>query len=257
MKKLIKILLVPGLLLFAATNAFAVGVEVAVGGWSQGIDGELSYNKSAFFNDFIDLDKETGYDDESRLFGRIKLDLPILPNVYFMGTPMEFEGVGSKAVGFRFGDATINADVPFYSKASLDHYDLALYYGVPLTGLATLGTIGIDLGINVRRLEVDMVVRDQEGLGAEDSVDETIHIPMGYLAIQFKPIEKLALEGEFRGIAYSQNHYYDMIARLKYRFAGPAFATVGWRYEDLNIDEDDIRADVTISGPFLEGGLEF
>ncbi|MFO7605902.1 MAG: TIGR04219 family outer membrane beta-barrel protein [Desulfurivibrionaceae bacterium] len=256
MRIFMKIALVSGLLLFATTNASAVGVEVAVGGWVQGLDGELSY-KTILPTDNIDLDNDAKYDDEDRLFGRVKLDLPILPNVYFMGTPMEFEGDGSKAVDFKFGDVTINADVPFYSKVSLDHYDLALYYGVPLTGLASLGTLGIDLGINVRRMEIDMVVREKVIGGDVESVDETIYVPMGYLSVQFKPIEKLALEGEIRAIAYSENHYYDLIARLKYRFAGPAFATAGWRYEDLAIDEDDIRADVTVSGPFVEAGLEF
>ncbi|MCA1765513.1 MAG: TIGR04219 family outer membrane beta-barrel protein [Desulfobulbaceae bacterium] len=250
-----KIALVSGLLLFATTNASAVGVEVALGGWAQGLGGELSYTSILpSDSDYIDLDSEAGYDDEDRLFGRVKLDLPVLPNVYFMGTPMEFEGDGTKTL-FTFGDVDITGD--FYSKASLDHYDLALYYGVPLTGLASLGTLGIDLGINVRRMEIDMVVREKVIGGNEDSVDETIYVPMGYLAVQFKPIERLALEGEIRAIAYSENHYYDLIARLKYRFVGPAFATAGWRYEDLSIDEDDIRADVTVSGPFVEAGLEF
>lgn len=254
MKMFLRILFVSGVLAFTSTNAFAIGVEVAVGGWAQSLDGELSY-KSVFANDMIDLDREAGYDDEDRLFGRVKLDLPVLPNIYFMGTPMEFEGDGNKIGAFKFGDVTI--DAPFYSRARLDHYDLALYYGVPLTGLASLGTLGIDLGINVRRLEIDMVVRERVLGAAEDSVDETIYVPMGYLAVQFKPIDKLALEGEVRGIAYSGNHYYDLIARLKYRFVGPAFATAGWRYEDLSIDEEDVRADITVSGPFVEAGLEF
>ncbi len=253
MRIFMKIALVSGFLLFATTNASAVGVEVAVGGWTQGLDGELSY-KTILPTDNIDLDNDANYDDEDRLFGRIKLDLPILPNVYFMGTPMEFEGDGTKTL-FTFGEKKITGD--FYSKVSLDHYDLALYYGVPLTGLASLGTLGIDLGINVRRMEIDMVVRDKDNPAVQDSVDETIYVPMGYLSVQFKPIEKLALEGEIRAIAYSENHYYDLIARLKYRFVGPAFATAGWRYEDLAIDEDDIRADVTVSGPFVEAGLEF
>ncbi|MDT8334262.1 MAG: TIGR04219 family outer membrane beta-barrel protein [Desulfurivibrionaceae bacterium] len=256
MKIFTGILLGSGLLLFAATNAAAVGVEVAVGGWAQGLDGELSY-KSPLIGDRVDLDREAGYDDEDRYFGRIKLDLPVLPNVYFLATPMEFEGDGNKNVKFKFGDAEIDANVPFYSKARLDHYDLALYYGVPLTGVASLGTLGIDLGINVRRLEIDMVVRDKAGLGKEDSVDETFYVPMGYLSVQLKPTDKLALEGELRGIAYSGNHYYDLIARLKYRFFGPAFGAIGWRYEDLSIDEDDVLADITISGPFVEGGLQF
>ena len=254
MKNFSKILFLTVMVLGWATNSSAIGLEVAAGGWAQNLDGELSY-KSALVDDSIDFDRDGGYGDEDRFFGRLNIDLPILPNVYFMGTQMEFEGDGTKSAPFSFGGTTFSET--FYSKAKFDHYDLALYYGVPLTGVASLGTIGIDIGINVRQLKVDMVVRDKTLPTLTKSVDETLYIPMGFLAVQFKPTDKLSLEGELRGIAYSENHYYDLIARLKYRFAGPAFGAVGWRYEELAIDEKDIIANINVSGPFVEAGLQF
>jgi outer membrane protein len=255
MKFFISCLIVLVSMFFVATNSFAIGFEIAAGVWNQSIEGQLAY-QSALPLDSIDFENEAGFGDESRPFVRINLDLPILPNVYFMGTPMEFEGVGDKTSAFRFGDITTDITSTFDSKVNLDHYDLALYYGVPFTGLATLGTLGIDLGINVRQLNIEMVVKEKAtGLG--DSVKETIYIPMGFLAIQVKPTDSLAIEAEFRGIAYSDNHYYDMIARLKLRFAKLAFVAAGWRYEDLEINEKDILATVKISGPFMEAGLQF
>lgn len=252
MKFFISCLVVLGAVFFVAANSFAIGFEVAVGGWEQSPSGKLAY-QSILAADSIDLESEAGYGEESRVFGRVNIDLPVLPNVYFMGTPMEFEGDGIKT--FSFGGTSI--DGAFYSKVKLDHYDLALYYGVPFTGLATLGTVGIDLGINVRQMNIDMVVRETTGLLEADSVDETIYIPMGFLAIQIEPTDSLAIETEFRGIAYSGSHYYDIIARLKYRFAGLAFVAAGWRHEDIEIDEEDILATVKISGPFMEAGLQF
>ncbi|MEN8135254.1 MAG: TIGR04219 family outer membrane beta-barrel protein [Thermodesulfobacteriota bacterium] len=253
MKFFISCLVVLASVFFAATNSFAIGLEAAVGGWNQSIDGQLAY-QSAFLpgNNSLDFENEAGFGDESHPFVRIKADLPILPNVYFMGTPMEFEGNGSK--DFTFGGTSITGEL--YSKAKLDHYDLAIYYGVPFTGLATLGTLGIDLGINVRQMNIDMVVKDKSDF-VEDSVNETIYIPMGFLAIQVEPTDSLAIEAELRGIAINNSHYYDMIGRLKLRFAKLAFAAVGWRHEDLEIDEKDIEATVKISGPFLEAGLQF
>jgi outer membrane protein len=255
MKFFISCLIVLASVFFVATNSFAIGFEVAAGVWNQSIDGQLAYQSALFAgNNSLDFENEAGFGDESRPFVRINLDLPILPNVYFMGTPMEFEGNGDK--DFFFGGTNINGKL--YSKAKLDHYDLALYYGVPFTGLATLGTLGIDLGINVRQMNIDMVVKETEiGFTDEASVKETIYIPMGFLAIQIEPTDSLAIEAEFRGIAYSDNHYYDMIARLKLRFAKLAFVAAGWRYEDLEINEKDILATVKISGPFMEAGLQF
>lgn len=236
---------------FGVTDSYAVGLEIAVGGWGQSPQGQLAY-QSTLPVDSFDLENEAGFGAESRIFGRINVDLPILPNVYFMGTPMEFTGDGNKS--FSFGGTSLSGAL--YSEAKLDHYDLALYYGVPLTGLASLGTLGIDLGINVRQMNIDMVVREKLTT-AEDSVKETIYIPMGFLAVQVKPTDNLAFEAELRGIAYSGSHYYDLIGRIKYRFAGVAFVAAGWRQEDLVIDEKDILASVKISGPFAEAGLQF
>ncbi len=254
MKFFISCLIVLAAVGFAATNSFAIGLEVAVGGWAQSPEGQLAYQSILPANSF-DFENEARYADEDRPFVRVNVDLPVLPNLYFMGTPMEFEGDGNKT--FTFGDVSIPVPGDFYSKAKLDHYDLALYYGVPLTGLATLGTVGIDLGINVRQMNIDMVVTAKADPTLTDSVKETIYVPMGFLAIQVKPTDSLALVAELRGIAYSDNHYYDLIGRLKLRFAKLAFVAAGWRYEDLEINEKDILASVKISGPFMEAGLQF
>ncbi|MEN8142644.1 MAG: hypothetical protein ABFQ82_03485, partial [Thermodesulfobacteriota bacterium] len=70
------------------------------------------------------------------------------------------------------------------------------------------------------------------------------------------PIEALAVEAELRGTGYSGSSYYDLIARVKYKFAGPAFLSAGYRYEAIDIDEKDILADIEFSGPFAEVGFE-
>lgn len=64
---------------------------------------------------------------------------------------------------------------------------------------------------------------------------------------------------EFRGISYSGSSYYDYLGRLKYKpfFQTPFFLTAGYRSQSLDIDEKNIRADVTFKGPFAELGLQF
>ena len=63
-------------------------------------------------------------------------------------------------------------------------------------------------------------------------------------------------EAELRGIEYGDSSYYDLIARLKYKLAGPAFLAGGYRYEQIEIDEKDIFADIEFSGPFAEFGFD-
>ncbi len=235
-------------------QAWALGLEAAVNVWDQKMEGDFSY-QGLGGQDRIDLDREAGYDRERRIGGRVKIDLPVLPNVYVLATPMEFSGTGIKASDFSFGGRTFSADVPFTSKLSLNHYDLGLYYGFPLLKTATLNTLNLDFGVEVRRLEVkaDLV---QEFTGELASVDETYYFPMGFLALQVQLLKKLALEAEIRGIAYSGNHFYDLIGRVKYGL-GPVFLAGGWRYEEIELDESNIRASLNVGGPYAELGLSF
>jgi hypothetical protein len=80
---------------------------------------------------------------------------------------------------------------------------------------------------------------------------------MVFLAAQLRPIERLSLEAEGRGISYSGNEVYSLIGRIKFKIAGPLFAAGGYRYDKLKIDEQDVLADIEIGGPFLEAGFSF
>jgi len=235
-------------------QAGALGLEAAVNVWNQKPGGDFSY-KGLGGQDRIDLDSEAGYGRETKVGGRLKVDLPVLPNIYVLATPMEFSGTGLKTVDFSFGGKNFTANAAFNSKLTIDHYDLGLYYGFPLLKTATLNTLNVDFGIDVRRLEVRANLT-QEVTGELASVDETIYFPMGFLAVQVNLLKKLALEAEFRGIAYGGNHFYDLIGRVKYGI-GPVFLAGGWRYEDVELDEKDIRASVNVGGPFAELGLSF
>lgn len=249
------------LLVFSVSGAsYAIGIEAAIGGWEQSSSGYMSY-KSASALDRLDLENDLGHVDETQVMGRVKIDMPLLiPNIYLMGTPMSFDGTGSKAQNFSFGDITFDGTAAYSSKLDMDLYDIAFYYSIPLMQTATLNKLNMELGLNVRVVDFYGEITGTDsgtGLTATEAVDETIPVPMLYAGIQITPIKKLSLEGELRGVAYSSNHYYDLIGRVKYRPFGPLFVAAGYRYQDVKIDVDDIRAEMDFSGPFAEAGVEF
>ena len=64
--------------------------------------------------------------------------------------------------------------------------------------------------------------------------------------------------GFFYGLpGWSGSHYVSLIGRLKVRPYGPIFVAGGYRYDNVNIDYDDLDIDTVFQGPFLEAGLEF
>ena len=238
------------------TASYALGLEFAVGGWKQSPQGYLSYEQVTA-NDELDLKRDCNYDDETRFTGRLKIDMPLfLPNIYLMATPMEFDGTGSKTVDFEFGDETFSANLPFDSKLTLDHYDVGFYYGIPFIETLSAKTVNIDLGLNIRIYDLEAQIK-QNDTGLEESEDFTLPVPMLYLAMQIKPVDKLAIEAEARAISYSGNKLYSLIGRVKFNVFGPVFAAAGYRYDKLKIDEEDVEVDIDFSGPFIEAGFKF
>ena len=82
-------------------------------------------------------------------------------------------------------------------------------------------------------------------------------VPMVFLAAQLKPINIFAVEAEVRGISYDENQVYSLIGRLKVKVFGPLFAAGGYRYDKIKFDTEDVEADITLSGPFIEAGFAF
>jgi outer membrane protein len=246
------------LVLMLPTISHAImGVELAVGGWQQEPGGTISYTDLGLAGTDLDLERDLGYDDEKGITGRLKLDTPLaLPNIYLVGAPMEFEGTGNRA--FNFGGVQYSGG--FNSKLTLNQYDITLYYGIPLLSTASLGKLNIDAGLNVRIIDFEAEITGQDSVTlatVTESESETLPVPMVYLAVQVSPIEKATFELEARGITYGDNKAFSLIGRVKVNVAGPVFAAGGYRYEDIEIDEDGVIADMDFGGPFIEAGVQF
>jgi len=245
-----KLILTSAILLPA--SSFAIGVEGSIGAWNQDPSGYISYK-----GDQIDVDSDLRYGKKTRPMGRLKIDMPsILPNIYLMATPSRFEAIGQKDVSFTFGGQTYQANVPFYSKTRLDHYDIALYYGIPGLKKLTNGVLSAELGLNVRIMDLYAKVEQSQN-NISESKSLTVPIPMLYTGLQIRPVNLLSIEGELRGVAYNSNQYYDLIGRLKVKPVKHVFLAGGYRYQELKIDVSDVKSKVKLQGPFVEAGFEF
>jgi len=245
-------------ILIAPVTSHAIGFEAAIGGWNQSPQGDLSY-ELVTGDDSIDLENDLKYDDIFGVTARVKVDMPlILPNVYIMSTPTKFDGKVSKSVDFNFGGINFKQDVEFDSEVTLNNYDVALYYGIPFLKTASLGKVNVDVGINVRIYDFQAKISQTIlGITLEESESFTFPVPMLFLAAQVKPIDMFAVEAEARVISYDENQVYSLIGRLKVKVFGPLFAAGGYRYDKIKFDSEDVEADITLSGPFVEAGFEF
>jgi len=128
-------------MLIVPCRAFALfGLEAGVGYWQQTPSGTLQYKPLATTAADIDIKDDLNFKSEGKPFVRVKAELPlILPNLYFMVTPMTCGGSGTITRNISFGGTQFNLGVPIESKLKLDHLDLAIFYPIRLLKTATLG----------------------------------------------------------------------------------------------------------------------
>ena len=141
------------------------------------------------------------------------------------------------------------------SQFTLNEFDLALYYGIPLVRTVTADMLNIDLGLNVRALDFDGTVTDE--FFGEASKSFVIPIPMIFGALQFQPSHSLALEAEGRGMSLGPNKAFSVIGRIRWNVLDHVYAAGGYRYDKFDIDYQGVFIDADISGPFFEAGLSF
>jgi outer membrane protein len=250
------LVVIPAFLLTMAIGVSATGFEAAVGVWHQDPHGYLSYNEQDPATDRLSVENDLRYGKEPRIFGRVKIETPWgFPNIYLMAAPVSFTETGVKSTSFTYGATTFAGGVPFTSKFRLDHYDVGLYYGIPFLKSATGGVLNVDLGLQARF--IDFTAEVSQLPAGTDSKSIFVTLPMLYAGARVKPLSWFALESEMRGIIYQKDHYYDLIGRAKLKPFGPLFLAGGYRYEKLRIDEQGIKADANIGGPFAEAGVEF
>ncbi len=250
MKRLKVLFMTIFLIILFSSYGFCLGIEAALGIWNQDPSGYISYKGES-----LSVENDLNYSSENRIMTRLKIDMPLfIPNIYFMYTNMNFKETGEKTVDFTYGDVNFRGNVPFNSDVQLDHYDIALYYGIPFIKTATLGRLNIDVGLNCKIVDFKGEIT-QDSLGYKSSKSATIPIPMLFLAVQVKPVKYLHLETEGRGIAYGGSSYLDIIGRIRINPFGPVFVTGGYRYEKIKIDYADIDTKIEFKGPFVEIGV--
>ena len=248
------------LLLALPTASYALvgfGLEAGVGGWMQGDPSGTISNKG----EDLDLVDDFGFEGKTRLSVRAKIEhpVPVLPNVYFMYTPMSFEGKKTRTLPFTFGDFEFDKDVEFETKMDLSHFDIALFYNLPFLNTLTADKLDAEFGLNVRVLTLSAEVTGTVGGASrtESSGSTTLPIPMLYLAAQVNPIDLLGVGVEARLLPLGSSHYYSVIGRLKVKPIPLAFIGAGYRYDSLVVESDDTNIDMTFTGPFVEAGVEF
>ena len=237
-KKLLPILIAGTLLPTLAQADTILGWRLGANAWQQGYEGDVQSGPSA-----IDLEDDLGYDEETgyNLYLAFEHPVPLLPNVMVQRTKMDADARGD-VVGFEFDGITYSGEVR--STLDLTHTDATLYYEL-LDNWVTL-----DIGITGRIFDSGVEITDVT-TGITGALDIDFVIPLVYAQARFDlPFSGLSLGVEGNGISYDDDTLYDVKLNLAYEFAFGLGIEVGYRAFDLDYDDDDEFANLTIDGAY-------
>jgi outer membrane protein len=233
---------------FSCVNSYAgetLLVQAAAGGWYASPSGETGWQSPSD----ISFSDNLGYDEVLSPEGRIKAYLPVLPNIYVMGAGVNVDGKGKKS-GFGFGGQTFTDT--FSSELTLNKYDFGIFFQVPFLKLATLNTLNIEAGANMRLIDAEMTIQDAEKTMSKSA---QTWVPMLFGAAELRIGGGFSIEAEARLSSYDNQQWFSGIARMKQDIAHLLFIAGGYRYDDMDMETDGLKIDTEIKGPFLEIGF--
>lgn len=236
-----KLTLLAALSLASVPSAYAdtiFGIYAGAGSWNT------SYSGSAG-EPSITL-KELGVADQKNSFYYVAVEhpVPFLPNIKLEHTGISSTQSAAISKTFVIDGTTFTANSTVASEFDLTHTDATLYYEI------LDNWINLDIGITARKFDGFINVTSQTQTEKVD-VDQTL--PLLYGKVQFDlPFSGLSAGADVKYVGYGDNKLTDYTARISYLFDSVLDVGIeaGYRKMSLQVDADDLQANVDLKGPY-------
>ena|SRR5690625_271620 len=229
-------------LLPLSSHALLFNGEVGVAAWNQSLSGTAQSNGG----EEVNVDNDLGLDGDVNGFVWAAFEPRLLPNVRLRYTPMSFDGKENRT--FQLLDQNWDGDVE--TDVTLDQADVTVYF-TPLNNVVTLG-----LGLNVKLIsghfEMTGEAQAAPGVTQSERVSLDVPLPMLYAHAGLSlPFTGLSGKVEAMGISYDDNRLIDVTAGVRYRLMPLINLELGYRYQDIQVEEDDLEVDLKVDGLYL------
>ena len=228
------------------SGADILSFSIGGGVWNETPEG---YIVSPPGSDVVDIKNNLFWDEESQgyLFATLEHPVPILPNVRLMYTSLDHSGSGN-SLGFTIDGVPFSGNVA--NEFTIEQTDLLLYYEV------LDNVVSLDLGLNVRLLDISYNIVDEFGNASTDSVDAPV--PMIYGLVGGSPWPGVMISAEGNFISFSGSTITDFNAKISYTSDYFVGIEAGYRVQTIELDDiDDTDADLEFNGPFVGAYLKF
>lgn len=229
-------------LLPAVTLADTVGFKVGAYQWQQDYEGQIT-TEGELNN--VDLQDDLGFDDEDgkTYFIALEHPVPVIPNILLSKTEMEIQSASTLSRSVTFDGKTYTASTDVSSDVDLSHTDITLYYEV------LDNWVNLDIGLTARIFDGGFSISDNSQTASED-FDHAI--PLLYIATRFDlPLTGLYIGASANGLTYSDASLIDYQVNVGYESSIGLGVELGLRKFDIDYEDDEDQADLTVDGGYL------
>lgn len=222
-----------------SSQADIVGATAGAYMWKQSWDGDVKAG-----SDSIDMNDDLGYDDETGKSFYVALEhpVPLLPNIRLQSTDLDITEKGTLSQSYTFDGKVYAATEDVDSTTDLSHIDGTFYYEI------LDNWVNLDIGLTVRMFDGEVSIK---GTSGEGSIEIDAPLPMAYVNARFElPLTGFYASGLGNVIAYGDNKVTDMTVALGYEY-GVVGIELGYRNFDVQLEDDNEEANVTVDGYFL------
>lgn len=245
MKKILLLMVVSALSLFAYSNAEAI-VHVEGRYWFTSLDSKVKVTDASLVGTEIDLVDTLGMDDKKN-FWEARVDLNLgSHHLRYAYMPLSWDGSKTITQAVNFQGKTYSASAKVDSSLDILYQRLGYRYDI-------IDTLGNKIGIifDVKVLDIDARLKSSSPTTIDKSYSVTAPIPTVGLGAQIGLPFLFTVGAEVTGIAYNGNHLIDGEALINFEPIPLVTISGGYRVFDLKVKDGDDNVDFKLKGPFL------
>lgn len=198
----------------------------------------------------IDMDKDLNFDDSKNFTVEAALQLGNF-RLSAGYTPLRFSGDGALPRDITFNGVPFELGTNVNSDVDIDFYDAGLtWYLINFDDLPVRLQFGPEISVKVADADLTL---ESTLAGQSEKVSVTAPIPTIGARARVAMADFLGISGRIGYIEYQDNSFLDADLQVELSPIPMLGVFAGYRYFDLQVDEDDVYLDTQLSGPY--GGL--
>jgi len=202
----------------------------------------------------VDIEDDLGIDDDDGFFAEAALQLGRF-RLFTSYQPISFSGSTVLTMDIDFNGETFVEGSRIDSDLDIDIYESGLaWFLINLDDLPVRIQFGPEVAI--KYIDTKIEIQDK-GLGMQESESVGVPIPSLGARARIAFADYLGVVGRVGYMSYNGNSLTDIDAQVEYSPIPLVGIYAGYRYLDMDIDEDDLLLDAEFSGPHAGALIRF